>query len=297
MFNLLKKFFKNKKVTPTLISDRLLEGAMTFVQNQKFDLNPRFSFIDSTVDEQPIYNINDYFAENIDVHNKMDLCCTILRTKHINDNLHAAFIYAHGKTEPGTRIGARFIEPDETPNCIIVDMQTRDGSAYVVIEYDVDGDTGVITNQKMFTGSDKIFFAPGHVYSRILNDCFVFFKVLKVEIDGIHILCYGNEIHDNKIKSILKPEDFHFEGNLAFEEFIASISDRINPENNSVQFDYDEFYESAFSTCHLPGSHVPVSWSTFKYWDIDRHTIIPITDSELDGYKKWEQSENQAFFL
>lgn len=295
MFNLIKKIFnRNKKVTPTIITDRLMEGAITFIEHQKFDLNPRFTFIDADGKSQPLYNINDFFPDNIDIYDKVEMCSNVLRATHINENLQAAFIYSHGKRDEVNRIGARFVD-SETPDCVIVDMQTPDGSAFVVIDYQTNGDEGQITDNTMYQGAEKIFFAPGQVYSRLLDGYFVFFKVLKVELDGIHVLCYGNEVHDTKIRKILEPDEFHFEGNEQFENFIMSLSERADPENGAIELESDELYASVLKTCHLPGSHVPVSWSLFKDWDISRHTEVPVKDSELEGYKQWE-SGSQLFF-
>ena len=295
MFNLIKKIFnRNKKVTPDIIIDRLLEGAILFIQHQKFDLNPRFTFIGTDGKSQPLYNINDVFPENIDIHDKIGICSDVLRATHIDETLQAAFIYSHGKRDEVNRIGARFVD-SETPDCVIVDMQTPDGSAFVVVDYQINGDVGQIMDNTMYQGAEKIFFAPGQVYSRLIDDYFVFFKVLKVELDGIHILCYGNEVHDTKIRKILEPDEFHFEGSAQFNDFIMSLSERVNPEDGIIEFESDELYASVLGTCHVPGSHIPVSWSFFTEWDISRHTEIPVTDSELEGYEKWKSGSGLFF--
>ena len=203
--------------------------------------------------------------------------------------------FAYGIKDNSTRIQARYTESNEESDCIIVDLQTPDGPAYVVIDYSINGDEGQIGEREMYSGSERVFFAPGQVYSRYLNGKFVFFKVLKVTTKGLHIICYGNEVESDQITEIISPENFHFECDEETQEFFKYLAGQMNDSETAFEIDADEFYDSLIGTCHIPGSHMPVSWELVDEWDIDRHTFIPVEDHELNGFKRWESDSGEYF--
>ncbi len=296
MFNLIKKIFnKNKKVTPTIITDRLIKGVIEFIQNRKHDLNPRFTYFDESGKKQPLYVFDSHFPEDSDTQEKLLILSRLLRVIHLLSNLQASMTFAYGIKDGSTRIQARYAEPHEESDCVIVDLQTPDGPAYVVVDYSINADNGQIGDREMFPGSERVFFTPGQVYSRFLDDRFVFFKVLKVENKGIHILCYGNEVYGDKISEIISPENFHFECDEETQEFFRNLGEQMGSDEGTIEFDVDELYDSIIGTCHVPGSHMPLSWDLFDDWDIDRHTFIPVEDHELNGFRRWESDSGEYF--
>ena len=296
MLNLIKKIFnKNKKVTPTIISDRLINGVIEFIQNRKNDLNPRFTYFDESGKKQHLYSFNDNFPEDSDIQEKLLILSRLVRLIHLTSNLQATMTFAYGVKDNSTRIQARYIEPGEESDCIIVDLQTPDGPAYVVVDYSINGDEGQIGEREMYPGSERVFFTPGQVYSRYLDGRFVFFKVLKVTIKGLHIICYGNEVESDKITHIISPENFHFECDEETQEFFKYLAGQMDDSETAFKIDADAFYDSLISTCHVPGSHMPVSWDIVDEWDIDRHTFIPVEDHELNGFKRWESDSGEYF--
>ena len=295
MFNLIKKIFnKNKQVTPTIISDRLINGVIEFIQNRKVNVNPRFTYFDKTGKKMPLYTFDSHFPEDSDTYEKLLILSKLVRTIHIVDGLQATMTFAYGMKDETSRIQARYVEDYEEADCVIVDMQTPDGPVYVVVDFSINGDKGEIGNREMYLGSERVFFTPGQVYSRILDDKFVFFKVLKVETHGLHILCYGNEVEGTSLSRI-DPQDFHFQPSESVQEFINGLVEKMGGYDGTLEFDPDEIYDSLIGTFHLPGGHLPISWDLMDTWDISRHTFIPVEEHELNGYKRWE-SDSGVFF-
>ena len=296
MFNLIKKLFnKNKKVTPNITSDRLINGVIEFIQSRKENLNPRFTYFDETGKKQPLYTFDSHFPEDSDAQEKLLILSRLLRLIHLTSTLQTTMTFAYGVKDQSSRIQARYTEQDEESDCVIVDFQTPDGPAYVVVDYSINSGKGEIGNREMYLGSERVFFTPGQVYSRLLDDRFVFFKVLKVETDGIHILCYGNEVEGTSLTDRIAPQDFHFEASETVQDYLKYLVEKMGGYNGELEFDPDELYESVIGTFHIPGSHLPISWDIFDDWDISRHTFIAVEEDELNGYKRWE-SDSGIYF-
>lgn len=295
MLNLIKKIFnKNKEVTPDIISDRLINGVIEFIQNRKVNVNPRFTYFDKTGKNMPLYTFDSHFPEDSDIYEKLSVLNKLVRTIHLHDKLQNTMTFAYGVKDETSRIQARYVEDYEEANCVIVDMQTPDGPVYVVVDFTINGDQGEIGDREMYLGSERVFFSPGQVYSRILDDKFVFFKVLKVETHGLHILCYGNEVEGTSLSRI-DQQDFHFQPSESIQEFLDELAEQMGGRDGIAEVDPDDMYDSIIGTFHLPGAHLPISWDEMDSWDISRHTFIPVEEHELNGYKRWE-SDSGIYF-
>ena len=298
MFNFIKnKIREYKRVKESkFITDHLLKAVTTFVFNDNY--LPNFSLIEINKKKHPLYNIEpENFKKEYDYLDDQYLSEYYLRSLYFQYPMLAGMIFYHGKIDKNSPIGADFLQEGEEPDCVIVDLQTNDGASYVVVECQKGQNEIIIGEVKMYRAINKYFFNPGDIYYREVNDFVVFFKILKVELDGVHIFCYGNKLSFEELEN---PTSYRIELSEDIDEdftnLIKSLVDGANDENY-YNMDLHDLDGTIYAQCHIPGSHVPVAWDYFLNWKMELHSTTTVDDDELNGYRIWKEESGMFFNL
>lgn len=296
------KFIKNKirqyKRIKELkfITNHLIKAVTTFAFNDNY--LPNFSLIETNKKKHPLYNIEpEKFKGDYDYLDVQYLSEYYLRSLYFQYPMLAGMIFYHGKIDKNSPVGADYLQEGEEPDCVIVDLQTNDGASYVVVEYQKFQNEIEVVDVKMYQAINKYFFNPGDIYSREVNDFVVFFKILKTELDGVHIFCYGNKISFEELENPTSYKiELSEEPDESFSDLIQSLVETAS-EENFYNMDLHELDGTIYAQCHIPGSHVPVAWDYFIEWKMELHSTTTVEDDELNGYSIWKENGGMFFNL
>ena len=293
--NKIKEYKRIKEVK--FITDHLMKALTTFVYNDNY--LPNFSLIETDKKKHPLYNINsENFKNEYDYLDVQSLSEYYLRNLYFQYPMLAGMIFYHGKTDKNSPVGADYLQEGEEPDCVIVDLQTIDGASYVVVQYKKEpSDVMQVVDVKMYRAVNKYFFNPGDIYYREINDFVVFFKILKTELDGVHIFCYSNKLSFEELEN---PTSYKIElSEDSDEEFVNLIQSLVETasEENYYNMDLHDLDGTIYEQCHIPGSHVPVSWDYFLQWTMELHSTTTVEDDELNGYRIWKENSGMFFNL
>ncbi len=293
MINAIKNFINKKKKEKYTqkTADHMINCVKSFVFDE--NLEPKLSLVEKNGKMHDVYTLrlNDGDSENISMDRKVEASEYALRLLYHQHPMAVGMIFYHTKTNPNYDIGVHLLEPGDEPDSVLVDFQSEDGASYVVIPYKRFENGIEIGDSVMYQAQNKLFYKAGDLYARHIDDIVVFFKILHTEVDGVHILCYSNKIKDDddsyKVELTLEPD----------EDYLNLLKSLGVTTEGFHELNFYDLDNTPYVKCHIPGSHVPVSWEYFLTWEIAIQGYQEIEDSELEGYKIRKEDEGDFFNL